>query len=202
MSNFRRLALGLAVPTEGQKAYTRTKHIHSSSFYVRFHIPVPALGYTISPDRLSRTRMRLCGCAHALVQKGLGTRLALASRNHGSARLAELATVSLMVLARAQYGSYIRCHLAHVRNSKSHGKSRPRLVAAATIRLARPLLARCCLLFSALVGLRILSVFLRVMCFLPLGSYRARTKLSRWQSTGRFGLQSCNCRLYVGLEAS
>ena len=49
------------------KAYTRTKHIHSSSFYVRFHIPGPALGYTISPDPSfphahAVMRVRACAC--------------------------------------------------------------------------------------------------------------------------------------------
>ena len=33
----------------------------------------------IYPDPISRTRMRLCGSAHALVQKGLGTRLVASS---------------------------------------------------------------------------------------------------------------------------
>ena len=39
---------------------------------MRFHIPGPALGYTISPDPSFPHAHAVCGCAHALVQKGLG----------------------------------------------------------------------------------------------------------------------------------
>ena len=35
----------------------------------------PCEGHPFPQTLLFRTRMRLCGCAHALVQKGLGTRL-------------------------------------------------------------------------------------------------------------------------------
>ena len=48
------------------KAYTLTKYIHSSSFYVRFHIPGPALGYTISPD--PSFPARACGYAGARIR--------------------------------------------------------------------------------------------------------------------------------------